>query len=506
MKYPKLWNGPSPVGEALVRSLQRAGGPFQRASTAEGVHAASQGGYNEVRQRGGIYTLGYEPQDSGYVIRGTDSWRAPFKRRGEWDAGHFSDLSFPYLGNGYGALLESGGLGSVTIHKSRRGKAYTEFVAFGFSNDSWTTADWEMRAAGRLAPGSGGKWANVVGLFYLHPETYIDNAALLWSIDSGVSWRRLYFSYGAGWSHGKAGVMVTSPSHCFAAVATYIHRRTLSPAQDRYHTNTNPHLSFLMSVDLVSGNAVDVPAGDFLNYVFPDNLDGSEDWVNRDLIRPSCGVFSLSAPNAILAYDTAQFYDRAYLPNGLPAPGNEEALFKVAVFLGTRSGGFGRAATIDLGYPVWPVDGFLVGETPVIAVNPRRVTGTPDRPAALLVGNPGGTSWDIRPLPLDAIRCGIVKPISETRMAFPGYAEGEGGLNPAYRLMVSDDIGLTWRPSTLISRTAPAPQANAVSDGNAVRMPNYTSISFLRDGDFAAPVTPGAPWVSDERKRKPWEA
>lgn len=49
MKYPKLWNGTSPLGEALVRSLQRVRSPFLSAKAGD-VHANKMGGRSEVFQ------------------------------------------------------------------------------------------------------------------------------------------------------------------------------------------------------------------------------------------------------------------------------------------------------------------------------------------------------------------------------------------------------------------------------------------------------------------------
>lgn len=53
MKYPKLWNGTSPVGEALVRALQRTGAPFLSAHTADGVYAGVMNGLSEVKVKEG---------------------------------------------------------------------------------------------------------------------------------------------------------------------------------------------------------------------------------------------------------------------------------------------------------------------------------------------------------------------------------------------------------------------------------------------------------------------
>lgn len=50
MKYPKLWNGSSAVGEALVRALQMTGVPYLSARTADGVYAGVMDGKAEVKQ------------------------------------------------------------------------------------------------------------------------------------------------------------------------------------------------------------------------------------------------------------------------------------------------------------------------------------------------------------------------------------------------------------------------------------------------------------------------
>lgn len=91
MKYPKLWNGPSPVGEALVRALQRTGGsPFQTSLTADGITAGTMNKLSEVKQ-------GKEVVESGYAFKqGNGDW--PYE--GEVPLGNtgFSRLKkLPYI-------------------------------------------------------------------------------------------------------------------------------------------------------------------------------------------------------------------------------------------------------------------------------------------------------------------------------------------------------------------------------------------------------------------------
>lgn len=84
MKYPKLWNGDSAVGEALVRALQRNGCKHLSAETSDGVRANTQGRFSEVKQGGEYryYTYDIETGRSP-VLRGSWDYRTPFRKISE---------------------------------------------------------------------------------------------------------------------------------------------------------------------------------------------------------------------------------------------------------------------------------------------------------------------------------------------------------------------------------------------------------------------------------------
>ena len=67
MKYPKLWNGASPLGEALVRALNKSDVPFLSAY-AGGITASKSGNYREVR--GGVES---EFFSQGYIVKNGES-------------------------------------------------------------------------------------------------------------------------------------------------------------------------------------------------------------------------------------------------------------------------------------------------------------------------------------------------------------------------------------------------------------------------------------------------
>ena len=85
MKYPKLWNGASPLGEALVRSLQRVRSPFLSAKAGD-VRANKMGGRSEVFQGDdiGLLSAGATASDGlskPYRIAAAIQPRRPFHRR-----------------------------------------------------------------------------------------------------------------------------------------------------------------------------------------------------------------------------------------------------------------------------------------------------------------------------------------------------------------------------------------------------------------------------------------
>lgn len=107
MKYPKLWNGPSAVGEALVRALQMTGVPYLSAHTADGVYAGVMDGKAEVKQGGGDYVccvyrtyetlnlLSRYPHGFYYVYLGVRSDTSEPDGRAE---GYYANPTDAYLG------------------------------------------------------------------------------------------------------------------------------------------------------------------------------------------------------------------------------------------------------------------------------------------------------------------------------------------------------------------------------------------------------------------------
>lgn len=86
MKYPKLWDGPSPVGEAMVRALQQTDAPFLTTIAPDGTIAKKMGALSEVSGKVAIDFLTYQGvlQDSSHKVRiwGAQSGHKRYLRRG----------------------------------------------------------------------------------------------------------------------------------------------------------------------------------------------------------------------------------------------------------------------------------------------------------------------------------------------------------------------------------------------------------------------------------------
>lgn len=502
MKFPKLWDGPNPVGEALNRALQRTGAPYQRASTAFGDTASSQGSYNEVRggTEEGIYCLGIEADSGGqYVIRGADAWSTPFLKKGLWDGSAFSLANLNYVGSGKAVVPRVVSPTVDQLYTTRRGKLFRQSVAFSYSTDTYAYSRWSLMRAGRLADEEG-RWVFGNTHYSVPTADTSDYAVVLWTVDTGETWRSMSATYGPGWRHGLGKFHALSPGVALLSVPTYV-----TVAGGRYAANANAGLSFMMAVDLVEGVMAETDPGALFALSFPADPVPVRNAVNSDMFAALHGtaLCRLVDGAGVAALAHGWFYDREYSGSSV-TPGSIAFKNDVAVFLGGMGGGFARLGSIRFPWEVAPpVDRFfLLGDRPVAQIRPVAASPSSFGQMALLVGTPDGLEWDIRPLPVPANRCGIVQAMDAETLVASAYVEEEGAF--AYRLIVSKDAGLTWENSTVISRKGVAPAEPAA--GEAVIMSNFSVVSYLRKGRLAAPLMPGAPWVGDDRKPKPWEA
>ena len=153
MKYPKLRHGPSAVGEALVRALQRVRTPWLT-TIAGDVAANKQGKFSEVFQGGtdGIYCLGWDESSAktAFIIQGTSAFTHAFIARGEWKGGSFSLPNLRPIGNGKGATVALLPDRIAQFYSSARGKKFKPLYSLSYASDPYSTFALFFTGLGRL--------------------------------------------------------------------------------------------------------------------------------------------------------------------------------------------------------------------------------------------------------------------------------------------------------------------------------------------------------------------
>lgn len=136
MKYPKLWNGASPVGEALVRALQRANAPYLSSATADGVTANKMGGRSEVFQVGG---------GGGFISRPTwGTYTSPQ---------YYATGSGPYTQ--FKPIIKQGMSRAIPVYRPVFGKA-----------PNYGTVDWQGNGPDKVLSWKAWSWIGIASYRY----------------------------------------------------------------------------------------------------------------------------------------------------------------------------------------------------------------------------------------------------------------------------------------------------------------------------------------------------
>ena len=500
MKYPKLWNGPSPVGEALVRALQRTNSPWLT-SMAGGVTAAKNANLSEVFQGvpDGIYTLGYEDasRPDEFTLRATDSFQKAFVSRGRWGRGKFTLSGIVAAGDGTGFVPEALAPPSAAVYRTRYGRSFKPVVSFQYAGDQFSTTGWVVLPTGRLSDGAASYGVLALGARLVGGlgERF---GVWIYSLDRGESFDLTAFTLGPGWLHGLPAGSTTAPGEVFAIVPTYLRHNENHDDTDVFD-NHDPYLSFMVRIN--GGNWVAVDGGELLAFAYPpDPPTGTFDALNARLqLRIQHMQGGRLLDGRVMYVTTPYLHDRQFDASGvtIPDPNLDASL---AVFIGTEAGGFVRTANVALPYPIaiGVVQHIIwVGEYGGLILHPNP-DFAPGASPVLVVFDGAGAHVATRTIPLPAARVSpLALALDETTLCVPAYGERNGVA--AYRLYRTQDLGVTWEPWTTISKTAPPPSEDDVA------LNNYAVVSWLRDGLLPANLSPGAPWRSDAREPPPWE-
>lgn len=547
MKYPKLRNGPSPVGESLVRALKKNGAPWLSAVTADGVVANKMGRSNsEVFQGGedGIYCLGYENADdpTNYTIRGTRSFQRTFQSRGEWrgppidetqGSGYIGNRVFDVSiiptgwGKGFNVETYSGSLSGIgmreagyaaKIHLTRYGKSLKQTYSFPGTAVEYQTFFF-TGTIGRSAASGYQPAMVIINRMAENDGARRDSYGVFqYSFDKFDTIHTVGFGFGEGWCHGAPHLVAYCASWLLIALPAYVYKKPAVqyPGVSYYNDNADPNLSVLLRFT-PDGDFQQIGAGQLFGFARPDPFP-IEEWGNSGLYefhengRTQYGVSSLQgrvlANGRVIVLSRAELYDWEFATNERLFPVEDPELQKrIAVFTGSDSDGFSRGSDIEMPFPCLPGGGVNVGPYVVFSIV-RRVSDNPVGNTAILIFREDGAVHAIKDLPFDAHRVSpALFAINDSTLCVPAYGEVDG--KSAYRIYKSEDLGDNWYPMTTISSTAPPPpetyQDQYENQYYYNSMQNYSVVSWLRKNDIPAPLEPGAPWLADERISKPWE-
>lgn len=503
MKYPKLRNGPSAVGEALVRALQRVRTPWLT-SIAGDVAANKQGKFSEVFQGGtdGIYCMGWDDASAKtkFTIRGTSAFTHSFIARGKWEGVSFALPNLRPLGNGKGATVARLPGLIAQFYSSARGKKFKPLYGLSYSTDPYTPFVLSFQGLGQL-PVDVGTYA--FGSFSLGGQEVGGKLEMssyfVYSKDNGNTYRALVTTLGPGWHGGLPWAIPLSADKVIAFTPVYLkHYGSHDDAGEDFFDNHDPYLSYMVLFDIVTDSWSQIDGGDVLAFSYPAApTPGQFNRLNQQLAKEMPAlVGGYTHDGKVFLVNCAYLYDRQFTAAGGEIA--DEALYsKLAVFHGTEAGGFVRSATIQLPFPI--ATGNIermefAGEFGCLLLPPKNGE---DR-HVLVVFDRDGNHVATRTLPLPAWRVSqSLLAVDERTLCVPAYTvKGE---TKGYYLLRSKDFGETWEPWTTITTKADRP------DDSVNTLANYAVVSWLRKDNRPVSLTPGSPWRSDSRRLKPWD-
>lgn len=482
MKYPKLWDGPSPIGEALVRALQRTGSPFLSAEAGD-VRAGTMGKFSEVTQGvdAGFLSIGYRGSAPPYRVAGSGHVRHPFVAKGRLDrASAQGNPALAYVGAGKSVTLVSGTaphpLLSRTVRElltTRTGASFTtvlsesenlfqiESVVPGAINLSETGPSWSYGVSGKRLVGAElrpvyARWVPEDKAFVIHELPITQNTPAL-AIMRDLTPMRI----------------------CRVGALKLLALVPVEPSIDVVGDPSHFHLSRLA---LSEDNGVSwslLPPGDVTDAMVP--TDGATGAAFANELRAfAAGLTIVPLVDGSWALTAVT---RLYAAGGTIA----ERAYELLVFHITEAGSalLWQSPTTAVPETV----AFLLADQLMIQIYFTGDTGT------LVRFSPDLSTADTVDIPWLPANHGAMQPLSPTELVIPAFADGK------YSLFVSGDKGATWGAAGTIDSKAPSP---SLSDPVLQR---YTMLAITRRaGALPAHTFPGAPWVGDGRKTPPWEA
>lgn len=531
-KFPKLWRGPSPEGEARARQLRKSDAPFLSAS-GPGFRTAKMKHFSEVITEDAPPALvtcnPIQYTDFDANIRSTHVSGGPFIKRifGRPETDVLTNVEAlsstagavpPCVGMGYGMAL--------------------------FSPIFAVAGGYELR----LASWSGQRSMTVYGAGFA-----ADDIGQLGLIPFGPGWSGEGENY-----RGLAGVAAVDATGRAWLNAVYVNERgdgigSISGALPFAGTPlaTIPTIFWTArGVRVVRVGPADLVAMYALLYLKPEETPGAEptldnaytqyylavsrdngvSWSARTISMQELESGVVPAPE-ILQYDFAagrrcSFFcatrfdeSRALLAYQKTAPGVLSGGFTFGTVCArlnlntlTFDWIFAEGGSAATQHTATLVTLFRLGDEFVLQQRDEPVRPSEPEPDPWPGGVPrngivrrgtNGSAWSDESLPWPSWRTGTITAIGADELCVPVYVEEPGFTGDRIFRRKSGDS--EWRPSARIGRT-PAISAPTVEGGNTF-LRSYNGVIAVRDslGRELAP-TPGAPWMSDSRFPAPWES
>lgn len=605
MKYPKLWDGPSPVGEALSRALQKTDVPYLSATDGQGMWVYKKIGLIEVMksttdaevEHMGWFCVGYEDGrgTTNFTVMGSSTGSGTFKRVGEvsnpafWQnpLKRYSNFAAQHLGFGWMTLPDTASpppeSGGTFTRISRNGRSTQDFL-LAESGQTLFSPSQIVRIGYYLLLGKSTIFgesfgarrllARVTTRASLDGDTITSSPAVIFSEKRSGVWdtHTLTTAIGEAWG-------VSPPQALDANTAFVCCFRTLQldkykySGDTTYDNNFDPTQQALMKVS-VGPTLETVDAGELFDFYHPpvveafceykydgfnpaEPLRAESEWLWRYntfyISDATIGIrFGRLDDGSVVALNSAWRYDRRYIPdeisdwdlayydsaNLVPRDSatheTAESLAsfgKVAVFLGTGNGGFTRiddlAHSGKFGYIFHPV---TVGKFTVFQLTPHSAWWdfpgeSGDVCAIAVFTTNGGTGFEVNvyDLPFPPHCCGELTAIDETTLGLMAYGENEEGQTGYhfYETKIVEDgqpFGSEWAWRATVNDRADPPAQYGASESTLAFNPavardrkvlpymdNFNRVVHLRENDHPASMTPGAPWLSNANKQKPWE-
>lgn len=487
MKFPKLRDGPTAIGESFTRQLSGVDAPFLKKSNGDGTIGYTRNGFPEVHQSevtDGYYCLGDLTGSAPFYISASSSGKGTFGNRGIFDKDNSYGFAAPnlfYVGRGFAVVPQNPSAGVVRLYKTFDGKTFAAEITYSFSFDGFVPLSFNVTTGAQHLDSGTLKHSYGFSRLLVTDPVGLGNPA-----DYVYSPLYSYFK-DAGW---YTGAMLAYPGEMNGM--PLVHRvgpQKLVALTGVYGTSlATPYPFFSVSLDNgATWNFVD-SAVFFSSYVTsPPNVNYNADTgrtVSNTMVRPETPTTCI----ALVPFPSA--------PGDLTGVRYHAARIDLAAFTITDLGTMPFNATA-------PYYGTLAGTQ--IMLGKRMFFQLYDQAATaphLLASTLDGVTWTYTLMPMAGYLTGFVMAINATTLVCPMF-DGQ------YSLYQSVDLGVTWTRRATIRSNTYSIVSGTVGAGGSITipapttaqsiLPRFSSLSYLRREDSPAPTFPGAPWVGNER-------